>query len=60
MVFSNGVWYDPEDKLFKTWYMAKGGTAHAFWKDCRAWEEPELDVEKRGPTSCRPARAITR
>jgi hypothetical protein len=46
MVFSDGVWYDPEDKTFKMWYMAKGGTAYATSKDGVTWEKPELDVQK--------------
>jgi hypothetical protein len=46
MVFSDGVWYDPEDKTFKMWYMAKGGTAYATSKDGLAWEKPDLDIQK--------------
>ena len=46
MVFSDGVWYDPQDKLFKMWYMAKGGTAYAVSRDGIAWDKPELDVQK--------------
>ena len=46
MVFSDGVWYDPADKLFKMWYLTKGGTAYATSKDGIAWEKPELDVKK--------------
>jgi hypothetical protein len=46
MVFSDGVWYDPQDKTFKMWYLAKGGTAYATSKDGIAWEKPELDVKK--------------
>jgi hypothetical protein len=46
MVFSDGVWYDPQDKLFKTWYAAKGGTAYATSKDGIAWDKPQLDVKK--------------
>lgn len=46
MVFSDGVWYDPQDKLFKMWYM--GGytqcTCYATSKDGLHWEKPELDV----------------
>src|SRR2546428_3286583 len=47
MVFSDGVWYDPKDRLFKMWYLTKGGTAYATSKDGLAWEKPNLDV-KRG------------
>jgi hypothetical protein len=46
MVFSDGVWYDPQDRIFKMWYLAKGGTAYATSKDGIAWEKPELDVKK--------------
>ncbi len=46
MVFSDGVWYDPQDKLFKMWYLAKGGTAYASSKDGLTWEKPDLDVKK--------------
>ncbi len=46
MVFSDGVWYDPEAKLFKMWYLTKGGTAYATSKDGLQWDKPELDVKK--------------
>lgn len=46
MVFSDGVWYDPKDQLFKMWYM--GGyvlsTCYAVSKDGIAWQKPMLDV----------------
>ncbi len=46
MVFSDGVWYDPSDKLFKMWYM--GGycrnTCYATSRDGLHWEKPALDV----------------
>jgi len=49
MVFSDGVWYDPQDSLFKMWYM--GGyvrsTCYATSKDGITWQKPVLDV-KRG------------
>ena len=48
MVFSDGVWYDPKDRLFKMWYM--GGhtraTCYATSKDGIRWEKPILDVKK--------------
>ena len=44
MVFSDGVWYDPQDRIFKMWYMTKGGTAYATSKDGLAWDKPKLDV----------------
>jgi hypothetical protein len=46
MVFSDGVWYDPAEKIFKMWYFAKGGTAYATSKDGLSWEKPALDVKK--------------
>jgi len=46
MVFSDGVWYDPKDKLFKMWYM--GGcfesTCYAVSQDGIKWEKPSLDI----------------
>lgn len=46
MVFSDGVWYDPQDQLFKMWYM--GGyvrsTCYAFSQDGLQWEKPALKV----------------
>ncbi|MCM8759848.1 MAG: glycosyl hydrolase family 32 [Candidatus Omnitrophica bacterium] len=46
MVFSDGVWYDPEENLFKMWYM--GGffksTCYACSQDGIKWEKPVLDV----------------
>ena len=46
MVFSDGVWYDPADKLFKMWYMGGyvAGTCYATSQDGIRWEKPELDV----------------
>ncbi len=46
MVFSDGVWYDPQDKLFKMWYMAGyvAATAYATSKDGVRWDKPNLDV----------------
>src|SRR5262249_40964220 len=48
MVFSDGVWYDPKDRLFKLWYM--GGlvrsTCYATSADGIRWEKPALDVKK--------------
>lgn len=44
--FSDGVWYDPDDKLFKMWYMAGRlfATCYASSQDGIHWEKPELDV----------------
>ncbi len=46
MVFSDGVWFDPADRLFKMWYMAGywGSTAYAFSEDGIRWIKPRLDV----------------
>ena len=46
MVFSDGVFYDPQDRLFKMWYMAGyvAGTGYATSKDGIHWTKPELDV----------------
>lgn len=46
MVFSDGVWYDPKDRLFKMWYMAGyvRATAYATSKDGIHWDKPSLDV----------------
>jgi hypothetical protein len=47
MVFSDGVWYDPRDRLFKMWYM--GGitraTCYATSRDGLRWDKPALDVQ---------------
>ena len=59
-VFSGGVWYDPEDALFKAWYWggskpwpkdSKGNfdglgyyTCLATSRDGIRWEKPDLDV----------------
>ncbi len=44
--FNDGCWYDPEDELFKMWYMP--GWFHtmalAVSKDGIHWERPDLDV----------------
>src|SRR5262249_40506583 len=46
MPFSDGVFYDARDRLFKMWYM--GGYSHnvcyAASSDGRVWEKPLLDV----------------
>jgi hypothetical protein len=45
MGFSDGVFFDPQDGLFKLWYRysARGGTAIAFSKDGIHWDKPRLD-----------------
>jgi hypothetical protein len=46
MVFSDGVWYDPKERVFKMWYM--GGynvsTCYTTSRDGITWEKPSLDV----------------
>jgi len=51
MVFSDGVWYDPKDELFKMWYMVGKGasTGYATSRDGIHWNKPSLDV--RPPTN---------
>lgn len=46
MPFSDGVWFDPRDQLFKMWYMAgyTKQTAYATSRDGLHWEKPLLDV----------------
>lgn len=48
MVFSDGVWFDPADNLFKIWYMAGywGPMAYAWSKDGIHWAKPALDVRR--------------
>ena len=44
--FSDGVWFDPQDNLFKMWYTAglKAATCYATSRDGIRWEKPSLDV----------------
>lgn len=46
MVFSDGVFFDPRDRVFKMWYMAGYGryTCLATSSDGIAWRKPEFDV----------------
>jgi hypothetical protein len=46
MVFSDGVWYDPKDELFKMWYLVgeSASTAYATSTDGLRWKKPLLDV----------------
>jgi hypothetical protein len=48
MVFSDGVLYDPEDRLFKMWYLGGAGQSvcHARSEDGIRWTRPHLDVRK--------------
>jgi hypothetical protein len=44
--FSDGVWYDPRDRIFKMWYQAGwfDGVAYATSEDGLRWSRPPLDV----------------
>ena len=44
--FNDGVWYDPQDQLFKLWYMPGWfhSTALATSRDGIYWERPNFDV----------------
>jgi hypothetical protein len=46
MVYSDGVFFDPRDRLFKLWYMGGYGrfTCYAASGDGITWEKPRLDV----------------
>jgi hypothetical protein len=46
MPFSDGVFYDARDRLFKMWYMGGfvGKTCYATSEDGVAWRRPSLDV----------------
>ena len=46
-VYSDGVWYDPADELFKMWYMGgyRACTCYAISQDGIRWEKPKLDVQ---------------
>jgi len=48
MVFSDGVFFDPKDRLFKMWYMAGYGssTCLAVSRDGITWDKPTFDVVK--------------
>jgi hypothetical protein len=47
MVFSDGVWFDPKDQLYKMWYMSgyATATAYATSKDGIHWDKPKLDIK---------------
>jgi len=47
MVFSDGVFFDPKDRVFKMWYMGGYGqhTCYATSHDGIDWNKPVLDVE---------------
>ncbi len=46
MVFSDGVFFDPRDRVFKMWYMGGYGmyTCLALSDDGIAWRRPQFDV----------------
>jgi hypothetical protein len=46
MPFSDGVFYDPDDRLFKMWYMGgySQNTCYATSTDGTAWTKPSFDV----------------
>jgi len=46
MPFSDGVFYDPDDRLFKMWYMGgySQNTCYATSTDGIKWDKPALDV----------------
>ncbi len=48
MVFSDGVFYDPDTKLFKMWYMGgyEQNTCYATSSDGLEWDKPVLDFVK--------------
>jgi hypothetical protein len=46
MVFSDGVFFDPADRIFKMWYMGgySQNVCYAFSHDGIEWQKPSLDV----------------
>jgi len=48
MVFSDGVWWDPQDTILKMWYLAGPYTCYATSTDGIRWDRPELDLERKG------------
>ena len=45
MVYSEGVWYDPHERLFKMWYQSGFKlTCYATSRDGIHWDKPALDV----------------
>jgi hypothetical protein len=45
MPFSDGVFYDPKDKLFKLWYHGQNATLLATSRNGVQWEKPIFDVK---------------
>ena len=48
MPFSDGVFFDPKDRLFKLWYMGgySEATCYATSQDGIHWDKPSLDIVK--------------
>ena len=46
MPFSDGVFYDPDDRVFKMWYMGgySQNTCYATSNDGITWDKPALDI----------------
>jgi hypothetical protein len=44
MPFSDGIFYDPADNLFKAWYYSANSTNYATSPDGVKWTKPELDI----------------
>lgn len=42
--FSDGIFYDPQLKLFRAWYRCDADTCYATSKDGVNWERPRLDL----------------
>jgi len=58
MAFSDGVWFDPKDNLFKVWYVSgkESCTCYATSTDGIHWDKPALDVEPPSNIVLRQAR----
>ncbi len=56
MAYSDGVFFDPQDRVFKLWYMGGYGgvTCAAFSNDGVSWQKPVFDV-RRGTNVVHPA-----
>lgn len=54
MVFSDGVFYDPRERVFKMWYMAGYGAATclALSDDGVQWRRPDFDVVPKTNIVC--------
>jgi len=45
MPFSDGIFYDPADNLFKAWYSSANSTNYATSSNGIVWKKPELDIK---------------